>query len=82
MDFYITQVKTLELFLCIERIFRQNRSVVLNNRNKFMEIIEATIIEFEFANCHNIKSKLLSRFIEFRCKNLGRYLNKQIMKKK
>lgn len=73
---------TFDFFLCLESIFRQNQNEVLNNRIKFMEIIKSAINDFEFSNCHNIKSKFLPRFIEFRCKNLSSYLNKQIKKKK
>jgi len=73
---------TFKFFLCIENIFRKNRSLVLNNRKNFMDILNAAIDTFEFSDCHNIKSKLLSRFIEFRCKNLACYLNKQMKNKK
>jgi len=67
---------TFEFFLLMENIFRENRSLVLNNRKNFMDILNAAIEKCKFPECHNIRSKLLSRFIEFRCKNLACYLNK------
>lgn len=47
-----------------------------------MNVLEDAIKEFTFPKCHEIKNRLVSRFIEFRCKNLGTYLSKQIKKKK
>jgi len=45
-----------------------------------MDILNAAIDKFEFSQCHNIRNKLLSRFIEFRCKHLASYLIKQMKK--
>lgn len=73
---------TFNFFLCMENIFRKYRSLVLHNREEFQKMLDAAISSFTFPDCHYVKKRLMRRFIEFRCKNVGCFLNKRLIKLK
>ncbi|KAL5245880.1 hypothetical protein ACI65C_013288 [Semiaphis heraclei] len=65
----------------MEEIFRKYRSsIIKNKRNIFMEKLSSELHNFSFADCHQIKQKMLNRYIEFRCKNLSVLLTKNFKK--
>lgn len=45
-------------------------------------MLDEATIDFDFPKCHFVKKSMANRFIEFRCKNLSSYLNKEIKKQK
>lgn len=45
-----------------------------------MKKLELELSAFLFSECHPIKTKVINRFIEFRCKNLGTLLTKNMKK--
>lgn len=77
---YITE-ECFNFFLNIEIFFRQNRPLILSNkRDLFMKQLTIQLVDYTFCNCHDIKTKMINRFIEFRCKNLGKLLTKNVFK--
>jgi len=69
------------IFLSMEIMFRKCRSLILNNKRElFMETLELELSAFSFSECHPIKTKMINRFIEFRCKHLGTLLTKNMKK--
>jgi len=45
-----------------------------------MKKLKLELSAFSFSECHPIKTKMINRFIKFRCKNLGTLLTKNIKK--
>lgn len=77
---YVTE-ECFQFFLSMEIIFRKCRSLILNNKRElFMKTLELELSAFSFSECHPIKTKMINRFIEFRCKNLGTLLTKNMKK--
>jgi len=77
---YITD-KCFKFFLRMEETFRKHRSLIIKNkRNIFMEKLSSELYNFSFADCHQIKKKMLNRYIEFRSKNLSVLLTKNLKK--
>ena len=77
---YVTD-NCFKFFLRMEETFRKHRSLIIKNkRSIFMEKLASELYNFNFSDCHQIKKKMLNRYIEFRCKNLGVLLTKNLKK--
>jgi len=71
-----------QLFLIMEIFFRRYRNLILSNkRDLFMDKLQLELMDYKFCKCSAIKTKIINRFIEFRCKNLGKLMTKNIKKK-
>lgn len=71
-----------EFFLEIEKTFRSLKELLLKNQKLIvLKKITDKVERFKFGDCHPMKSKMLNRYVEFRCKNLGSLRTKGIKKK-
>lgn len=46
-----------------------------------MDKLKSELMNYTFCDCSAIKTKIINRFIEFRCKNFGKLITKNNKKK-
>lgn len=80
--FFCNEV-TFNYFLDMEKIFRKYYTIIKNQNCDIKQFFTNKIKQIEFhhiPNCHNFKFKIISRFVLFRLKILGRKNTKLINK--